>query len=273
MSDAVPDAAWPTPRDRCRVGRAASAPCECGRAKRAGAKRHSEPPFRTTIQNPIYCCMTQGVHWRLHDRREAGAVLAARLAEYTGRPDAIVLALPRGGVPVGQVIAEELKLPLDVFLVRKLGVPLQPEFAFGAIAEGGIRVLNRDVIAAVGLTRERVDQISAEEQQELDRRARAYRGGAPAPAPHGKTVILVDDGVATGSTMYAAAMALRQLVPHRIVIAVPVGAPEALSLLQEVADDVICPLAADPFDAVGSWYDEFPQVSDEEVRTLLSSAG
>src|SRR5579859_5932193 len=123
--------------------------------------RHSEPPFRTTIQNPIYCCMTQGVHWRLHDRREAGAVLAARLAEYTGRPDAIVLALPRGGVPVGQVIAEELKLPLDVFLVRKLGVPLQPEFAFGAIAEGGIRVLNRDVIAAVGLTRERVDQISA----------------------------------------------------------------------------------------------------------------
>jgi putative phosphoribosyl transferase len=219
--------------------------------------------------------MTQGLRWRLHDRREAGAVLAARLAEYAGRPDGIVLALPRGGVPVGKVIAEELGLPLDVFLVRKLGVPHQPEFAFGAIAEGGIRVLNRDVIVGLGLTRDQVEQISAEEQQELDRRARAYRGGAPAPELHGKTAILVDDGVATGSTMYAAVMALRQLEPDRIVVAVPVGAPEALTLLQQVADEVICPLAADPFDAVGSWYEEFPQVSDDEVRAslTLSSAG
>src|SRR5579862_9746876 len=199
--------------------------------------------------------MTQGVHWRLHDRREAGAVLAARLAEYAGRPDGIVLALPRGGVPVGQVIAEELRLPLDVFLVRKLGVPQQPEFAFGAIAEGGIRVLNRDVIAAAGLTRDQVERISAEEQQELDRRGREYRGGAPAAHLGGKTAILVDDGVATGSTMYAAATALRQLEPDKLVIAVPVGAPEALTLLRQVADDVICPLAADPFDAVGSWYE------------------
>jgi len=217
----------------------------------------------------IYSAMT----WRLHDRREAGAVLAARLAEYAGRPDGIVLALPRGGVPVAEVIAEHLKLPLDVFLVRKLGVPHQPEYAFGAIAEGGIRVLNRDVIAAVALTQEQVEQISAEEQQELDRRADAYRGGAPARDLGGRTVILVDDGVATGSTMYAAVMAIRQHEPRRIVVAVPVGAPDALALLQQVADEVICPLAADPFDAVGSWYEEFPQVSDDEVRTSLSNAG
>jgi putative phosphoribosyl transferase len=208
--------------------------------------------------------------WRLHDRREAGAVLAARLAEYAGRPDGIVLALPRGGVPVAEVIAKQLKLPLDVFLVRKLGVPHQPEYAFGAIAEGGIRVLNRDVIAAVALTQEQVERISAEEQQELDRRADAYRGGAPARDLRGRTVILVDDGVATGSTMYAAVMAIRQHEPRRIVVAVPVGAPDALALLQQVADEVICPLAADPFDAVGSWYEEFPQVSDDEVRSALS---
>jgi putative phosphoribosyl transferase len=211
--------------------------------------------------------------WRLHDRREAGAVLAARLAEYAGRPDGIVLALPRGGVPVAEVIAEQLKLPLDVFLVRKLGVPNQPEYAFGAIAEGGIRVLNRDVIAAVGLTQDQVERISAEEQQELDRRADAYRGGAPESDLRGRSVILVDDGVATGSTMYAAVTAIRQQEPQRIVVAVPVGAPDALALLQQVADEVICPLAADPFDAVGSWYEEFPQVSDDEVRTSLSNAG
>jgi putative phosphoribosyl transferase len=216
--------------------------------------------------------MTQGLRWRLHDRHEAGAVLAARLAEYAGRPDGLVLALPRGGVPVGEVIAEELRLPLDVFLVRKLGVPNQPEFAFGAIASGGIRVLNREVIAAVGLTRDQVEQISEEEQRELERRARVYRDDAPDPLVKGRTVILVDDGVATGSTMYAAVMSLRQLQPERIVVAVPVGAPEALALLNQVADEVVCPIAADPFDAVGSWYEEFPQVSDEEVRSALSSA-
>jgi putative phosphoribosyl transferase len=216
--------------------------------------------------------MTQGLRWRLHDRHEAGAVLAARLAEYAARPDGLVLALPRGGVPVGEVIAEELRLPLDVFLVRKLGVPNQPEFAFGAIASGGIRVLNREVIAAVGLTRDQVEQISEEEQRELERRARVYRDDAPDPLVKGRTVILVDDGVATGSTMYAAVMSLRQLEPERIVVAVPVGAPEALALLNQVADEVVCPIAADPFDAVGSWYEEFPQVSDEEVRSALSSA-
>jgi putative phosphoribosyl transferase len=216
--------------------------------------------------------MTQDLRWRLHDRHEAGAVLAARLAEYAGRPDGLVLALPRGGVPVGEVIAEELRLPLDVFLVRKLGVPNQPEFAFGAIASGGIRVLNREVIAAVGLTSDQVEQISEEEQRELERRARVYRDDAPAPLVEGRTVILVDDGVATGSTMYAAVMSLRQLEPARIVVAVPVGAPEALTLLNEIADEVICPIAADPFDAVGSWYEEFPQVSDEEVRAALASS-
>ena len=215
--------------------------------------------------------MTQGLQWRLHDRREAGAVLAARLAQYAGRPETQVLALPRGGVPVGQVIAEELRLPLDVFLVRKLGVPNQPEFAFGAIAVGGIRVLNREVIASMGLTRDEVERISAEEQVELERRARVYRDDAPPPAVHGRTVILVDDGVATGSTMYAAVMALHQLEPERIVVAVPVGAPEALALLQQISDEVVCAIAADPFDAVGSWYEEFPQVSDEEVRAALSS--
>ncbi|HZS59086.1 MAG TPA: phosphoribosyltransferase [Gemmatimonadaceae bacterium] len=210
---------------------------------------------------------------RLHDRREAGEVLAARLAEYAGRPDGIVLALPRGGVPVGRVIAEELRLPLDVFLVRKLGVPYQPEFAFGAIAEGGIRVLNRDVIAAVGLTWEQVERISIEEQAELERRALAYRDGAPPAHLVGKTAILVDDGVATGSTMYAAVLALRQVEPDKTVVAAPVGAPEALAMLRRVADDVVCPLTPDPFDAVGSWYEEFPQVSDEEVRASLSNVG
>jgi putative phosphoribosyl transferase len=216
--------------------------------------------------------MEQGLGWRLHDRREAGAVLAARLAQYAGRPDAIVLALPRGGVPVAEVIASHLRLPLDVFLVRKLGVPQQPEFAFGAIASGGVRVLNRDVIAAVGLTREQVERISAEEQQELERRTRAYRGDAPPADVGDHAVILVDDGVATGSTMYAAVTALRQLGPKRVVVAVPVGAPEALTLLEQVADEVICPLSADPFEAVGSWYEEFPQVTDDEVRAALSSA-
>jgi putative phosphoribosyl transferase len=216
--------------------------------------------------------VTHGVRWRLHDRREAGSVLAARLAAYAGRSDAIVLALPRGGVPVAEVVAHELKLPLDVFVVRKLGVPHQPEFAFGAIATGGIRVLNREVVAAAGLAKEQVERISAEEQQELDRRSRAYRGSAPAPVIRGRTVILIDDGVATGSSMYAAVMALHQQEPERVVVAVPVGAPEALALLDQVADEVICPLAADPFDAVGSWYEDFPQVSDEEVRAALRRA-
>jgi putative phosphoribosyl transferase len=209
----------------------------------------------------------------VHDRREAGAVLAARLAEYAGRPEAIVLALPRGGVPVADIVAQELRLPLDVCIVRKLGVPEQPEFAFGAIASGGIRVINRDVVAAAGLTREQVERISAEAQQELERRARAYRGDAPPPELSGRTVILVDDGVATGSTMYAATMALHQQGPDRIVIAVPVGAPASLAMLQQVADEIVCPIAADPFEAVASWYEEFPQVSDDEVRALLSSAG
>jgi putative phosphoribosyl transferase len=219
--------------------------------------------------------MTQGVHWRLHDRREAGAVLAARLASYAGRENTIVLALPRGGVPVGQVIAQTLRLPLDVFLVRKLGVPHQPEYAFGAIAYGGIRVLNRAVIASVGLTRDEVERISTEQQQELERRARVYRDDAPPPQVQGRTIILVDDGVATGSSMYAAVMALHQMETERIVVAVPVGAPEALALLEQISDEVVCAISADPFDAVGSWYEEFPQVSDDEVRAALalSSAG
>ncbi len=196
-------------------------------------------------------------------------MLAAGLAVYAGRPDTIVLALPRGGVPVAGIIADELGLPLDVWLVRKLGVPAQPEYAFGALAIGGTRVLNRDVIVAARLTPDDVDAITAVEHRELERRAYEYRDDAPPPDVRGRIAILVDDGMATGSTMYAAATALRQLGPARIVIAVPVGAPEAVALLRPIADDVVCPISVDPFDAVGSWYEEFPQVTDEEVRAIL----
>lgn len=206
------------------------------------------------------------------DRREAGRFLARLLTEYAGRPDVVVLALPRGGVPVAYEVARALGAPLDLFLVRKLGLPGHEELAMGAIASGGVRVLNEDVVRALGISEDVVATVVAEELQELKRRERAYRGNRPAPDVRGKTVILIDDGLATGSTMRAAVAALRQQGPARIVVAVPVGAPETCAELQEEADEAICAQTPDPFYAVGLWYRDFSQTTDEEVRELLERA-
>jgi predicted phosphoribosyltransferase len=206
------------------------------------------------------------------DRQEAGRELAARLLRYRGLPDAFVLALPRGGVPVGLEIAMTLHLPLDIMIVRKLGVPGHEELAMGAIASGGIQVLNKDVVRLTGVSHEAIMSVAAREQQELTRREQAYRGTRAPVAVEGKTIILVDDGLATGSTMRAAAMALRQQQPARIVVAVPVGSPEACTGLQAEADEVVCAMTPAPFFGVGQWYENFAQTSDEEVRDLLEKA-
>jgi putative phosphoribosyl transferase len=206
------------------------------------------------------------------DRREAGRFLARRLTAYADRPDVLVLALPRGGVPVGYEVARALRAPLDVFLVRKLGLPGHEELAMGAIASGGVRVLNEDVVRALGIPEDVIATVAAEEQEELERRERSYRGNRPAPAVRGKTVILIDDGLATGSTMRAAVAALRRQGPARIVVAVPVGAPETCAEFQEEADEAICAQTPEPFHAVGLWYRDFSQTTDEEVRELLERA-
>jgi putative phosphoribosyl transferase len=204
------------------------------------------------------------------NRREAGIVLASRLGAYAGRPDVIVLALPRGGVPVGHEVANALRAPLDVFLVRKLGLPGHPELAMGAIASGGIRVLNDDVIQWSGVTRSAVDAVTELERVELDRREREYRSGVPPVALTGRVVVLVDDGLATGSTMMAAIQAVRTQAPARIVVAVPVGAAAACARTAAVADEVVCARTPEPFSAVGEWYRDFSQTSDDEVRALLA---
>jgi len=203
------------------------------------------------------------------DRHDAGRALAVQLSKYVDRSDVIVLALPRGGVPVGYEVAQALKTPLDVFLVRKLGVPGHEELAFGAIASGGARVLNDRVIRGLGLSQTAIDEVTAEEIRELSRRERAYRDDQPLPSIRGKIVILVDDGLATGSTMRAAVLALRGLEPERIVVAVPVGAPETCSDLASEADEVVCAAQPERFQAVGQWYSDFSQTTDEEVRILL----
>jgi predicted phosphoribosyltransferase len=207
-----------------------------------------------------------------HDRAEAGRVLADKLAKYQNRPDVLVLALPRGGVPVAFEVARALRAPLDVFLVRKLGVPGQEELAMGAIATGGVRVLNDDVVRVLGIPEEWIAAITAEQQQELRRRERLYRDDRPPLDVHGRTVILIDDGLATGSTMRAAVAALRQLRPSRIVVAVPVAARETCEEFQAEVDEVVCAATPEPFRAVGLWYDNFSQTSDEEVHDLLASA-
>jgi predicted phosphoribosyltransferase len=203
------------------------------------------------------------------DRHDAGRVLADALAGYRDRADVVVLALPRGGVPVGFEVAHALRAPLDVFLVRKLGVPGHRELAMGAIASGGVRVLNDDVLGWYGIPPHVVDEVALEEQAELARREDAYRGGrAPAPVRN-RVVLLVDDGLATGSTMKAAVRAVRALEPSRIVVAVPVGAPETCRELEDLADEVVCPRQPVPFSAVGQWYQDFSQTTDEEVVELL----
>jgi putative phosphoribosyl transferase len=209
---------------------------------------------------------------RFLDRRDAGRQLATRLAEYAHRPDVIVLALPRGGVPVAYEVARALGAPLDVLLVRKLGVPGHEELAMGAVASGGVRVLDTDVLRAAGVTPEELESVTATEQRELERRDTQYRARRPFPAIAGRTVILVDDGLATGASMRAAVAALRQEHPAQLVVAVPVAPRETCEDFRAVADEVVCAVTPDPFYAVGLWYDDFGQTSDEEVRELLGTA-
>ena len=209
---------------------------------------------------------------RFHDRAEAGRELGERLAaEYADRPDVVVLALPRGGVAVGREVADILEAPLDVLVVRKLGFPGQAELAMGAIASGGARVLNEALLEQTGLPRERVDAVVEREVEELRRREQLYRDNRPGPDVTGKTVIVVDDGLATGSTMLAAVQALRSQDPARIVVAVPTAPSQTCAALDEVADDVVCLRTPYPFYAVGLSYDDFSEVGDEEVRRLLEN--
>jgi putative phosphoribosyl transferase len=206
------------------------------------------------------------------DRTEAGRILAETLREYANLDEVVVLALPRGGVPVGFEVAKALKAPLDVFVVRKLGLPGQQELAMGAIASGEARVLNRELIRAVGIPAEVVEQVTQEEQRELERREREYRDGRPPVDVRGRTIILVDDGLATGSSMRVAVVALKQKEPAQVIVAVPVAPRESCAELEAVADRVVCAVTPDPFGGVGQWYADFSQTSDEEVRGLLKRA-
>jgi predicted phosphoribosyltransferase len=207
-----------------------------------------------------------------YDRTNAGQRLAQRLRGYANRPDVLVLALPRGGVPVAYEVARALNVPLDVFLVRKLGVPGREELAMGAIATGGVRVLNDEVVHFLDIPEEVIDQVAAAEQQELERREHAYRGERPPPDVRGRTVILIDDGLATGSTMRAAVAALRRQGPARIVVAVPVAAASTCEDLAQEVDEIVCGQMPEPFRAVGLWYRDFSPTADEEVRELLDRA-
>ncbi len=206
------------------------------------------------------------------NRRAAGVELARHLQLYAGRKDVVVLALPRGGVPVAYEVARALGAPLDVFLVRKLGLPGHRELAMGAIASGGVRVLNADVVAWYRIPDAIIDEAAREEQAELERRERVYREGRPAVPLNGKIVLLIDDGLATGSTMKAAVQAVRARGPARILVAVPVGAPDTCRDLEQIADEVVCARAPERFAAVGQWYRDFSQTTDEEVRELLHEA-
>ena len=206
------------------------------------------------------------------DRREAGRLLAAKLSTYAGKPDVVVLGLPRGGVPVAFEVARALGAPLDVFLVRKLGVPGHEELAMGAVASGGVLVLNDDVIARLGIAPEEIDAVAAKETAELARREQLYRSGRTSPEFGGRTVILVDDGLATGATMRAAITALRQSGPARIIVAVPTAAPDICEEFKKQADEIVCYMTPAPFLAVGRWYEDFGQTTDDEVCALLAQA-
>jgi predicted phosphoribosyltransferase len=209
---------------------------------------------------------------RFRDRSDAGRVLGARLAAYAHQPGISVLALPRGGVPVAFEVAKALRAPLDVFLVRKLGVPGREELAMGAIATGGVRVLNPEIVRGFQIPDHLIERVAREEELELNRRERAYRGDRPPLEVADRPVIVVDDGLATGSSMRAATIALRRLGPARIMVAVPVAAPETCSQLESEVDEIVCALTPDPLYAVGLWYEEFDQTTDEEVRDLLARA-
>jgi putative phosphoribosyl transferase len=209
---------------------------------------------------------------RFRDRRDAGRRLARLLERFRGETGLLVLALPRGGVPVAFEVARALTAPLDIFLVRKLGVPGHEEYAMGAIASGGVRVMNDSVVEALGLTEPTIEAVAAREERELERREREYRGARRSLPVRGRKVILVDDGLATGASMRAAALALRSLEPEKLVVAVPVGARDTCDSFGEVADEIICALCPEPFHAVGAWYDDFAQTDDGEVKRLLEAA-
>jgi predicted phosphoribosyltransferase len=206
------------------------------------------------------------------DRRHAGQALALGLERFADRADVLVLALPRGGVPVGFEVAEALRAPLDVFIVRKLGIPGHEEYAMGALASGNLRVLNDEVVRLLDIPAAAIEAVVGTEQRELERREHLYRDERPPPDVHGRTVILVDDGLATGSTMRAAVRALRRQQPARLVVAVPTAAADTCQALRSEADEVICASTPEPFRAVGRWYQDFSQTSDDEVRALLARA-
>jgi predicted phosphoribosyltransferase len=206
------------------------------------------------------------------DRRDAGRQLAQALRGYTGRDDVVVLALPRGGVPVAFEVARALRVPLDVFLVRKLGAPGHEELAMGAIASGGVRVLNPDIVRGLRVDSAQLEAVAAREQRELERRERAYRDGRAEPPLHDRIAIVIDDGLATGATMRAAVKALRSRGPARVVVAVPVGAEDTCTTLRREADEVVCLRTPYPFGGVGMWYDDFSQTEDDEVQQLLAAA-
>ncbi|MGQ0562669.1 MAG: phosphoribosyltransferase [Gemmatimonadota bacterium] len=206
---------------------------------------------------------------RFRNRSDAGRRLGAALAKYATRDDVIVLGLPRGGVPVAFEVANAIGAPLDVFVVRKLGLPGHEELAMGAIASGGVRLLNEEVVGMYHVSDRDLERVTRQEQQELERREKQYRGEQPFPGLEGKTVVIVDDGLATGSTMRAAVEALRKRGAARIVVAVPVAAPETCEALATVADEIVCAETPEPFYAVGLWYEDFSQTSDEEVHDIL----
>ena len=219
---------------------------------------------------------TRATRWprvtRFRDRAHAGRLLGERLRAYADRPDVIVLDLPRGGVPVAFEVAKRLRVPLDVFVVRKLGVPGHEELAMGAIASGGVRMLNEDVVAMARVSERDVETVTLREEHELARRERAYRGDRSSPDVAGRTVILVDDGLATGATMRAAAAGVRRLDAAAVVVAVPAAAADTCELLAHEADEVVCLTTPEPFHAVGLWYEDFSATTDDEVRALLEEA-
>lgn len=206
------------------------------------------------------------------NRTDAGKKLAEKLTEYANRDDVVVLALPRGGVPVAFEVAQRLGAPLDIFLVRKLGVPGHEELAMGAIASGGVRVLNERTVHYLNIPKEVIDRVAEQEQRELERREKAYRDNRSVPEVSGKTVILVDDGLATGATMRAAAIALKQMLPGKIIVAVPVASDETCREFKHEVDLVVCAITPEPFYGVGAWYHDFSQTNDKEVRQLLQKA-
>jgi predicted phosphoribosyltransferase len=209
---------------------------------------------------------------RFLNRHEAGKVLAKRLLKYADRSDVIILALPRGGVPIAYEVALALKAPLDVMIVRKLGLPGREELAIGAIASGGVQILNQDIVQMLGINAATISSVLEQELQELKRREENYRGSRPPPELMDRTVIVVDDGLATGASMRAAVMGLRAQSPDRIVVAVPAAAPQAIELLEPKVDEIVCVISPDPFEGVGKWYKDFAQMTDEEVKSLLEDA-